>query len=729
MQRLVITLLLTLAALGVLFSLTQLGDRDEPTPPVTPAETEEQTPADEDDAPAPAVETDDGDSAPPPPPEEQAEEPASFDPIPGLAVQPVPAGQPDPSLGSTEPDEETNPYLLEAQFTPFGAGVRHLYLSRFSTDVDEHQPYPIQDRLPLYDPQTGQRLDSYRYPLAAHSITVNGERVYLYHHRWEAAEITDEAVTFRLNLVDEDDEPVLRISRTWHVEPDTYEVRLEQRFENRGDQPLRLNFTQFGPVDMHREPGYIGDQRHIVIGYLQPRRADPRLKDPSTDDFYLSRRNILGREDDVIWPPPADQYETERDLLWAAMTNRYFAAALYRPVGEVDGRPARRPLEPQFPTVRRDTWGPADDPSLALLLDSSPFEIDPASAGTLRTNLYAGPKEPGVLKKEDSAYVALQLGDLIRYNLGGPCAALTFAWLAEGLLSFLTFIHDIFFDWGLAIILLVAVVRLLLHPLTKRSQVNMMKMGKQMQALQPEIDRLKKKYGDDQKKLQQEMLKLYQEKGVNPFAMGLGCLPMFVQMPIWIALYAMLYFAIELRHSPAFWGVFQQISGGSWPFLADLSAPDRFIPLPDIPLFFGFTLSGINLLPLLMMVVFYFQQKYMAPPPNPNMTDEQKMQQKMMRYMVMIFPVILYLAPSGLTLYILASTSVGIFESMRVRKHLQELEEQGKLFEPKKKKKEGGLWDRLQKAAEQQQKLMEQKQADREHAPGKGKGKGKKKNR
>ena len=95
-------------------------------------------------------------------------------------------------------------------------------------------------------------------------------------------------------------------------------------------------------------------------------------------------------------------------------------------------------------------------------------------------------------------------------------------------------------DWGVAIIILVGVVRLILHPITKKAQVNMMKMGRQMSALQPDMEKLKKRYKDDQKKLNQEMMKLYREKGVNPANM-LGCLPMFLQMPIWIALYAMLY--------------------------------------------------------------------------------------------------------------------------------------------------------------------------------------------
>jgi len=246
--------------------------------------------------------------------------------------------------------------------------------------------------------------------------------------------------------------------------------------------------------------------------------------------------------------------------------------------------------------------------------------------------LYAGPKDPDILKDEP-AYTLPGMGDLIVYSLGGPCAFCTFAWLADLLMWFLSQIAVFLMDWGIAIIVLVAIVRTLLHPLTKRSQVNMMKVGKQMQAIQPEMERLKEKYKDDQQKLNQEMMNLYREKGVNPAAMGLGCLPMFLQMPIWIALYAVLYFAVELRHTPAFWGVFQRMTGGEWLFMADLSAQDHFFMFPA-PLDLGFlTLESINLLPILMMGVFFLQQKYTTAPTTAQ-SEQAQMQQRMMKWMI-----------------------------------------------------------------------------------------------
>jgi len=255
------------------------------------------------------------------------------------------------------------------------------------------------------------------------------------------------------------------------------------------------------------------------------------------------------------------------------------------------------------------------------------------------------------------------------------------------------------------------VVRTILHPLTKKSQVNMMKMSKAMQTMKPELDKLKLKYKDDQQALNRETMALYKEKGVNP-ANVLGCLPMALQMPIWVALYAMLYFAIELRGQPGFYGVFQAISGGHWAFLADLSNPDRFIRFTSHPVILNYPLlnsldfSTLNILPLLMGIMYFLQQQLMTPPA----TDEKSaQQQKMMKFMMLLFPIFLYSAPSGLNLYILASSSAGIIDSYIVRKHVKKLEEEGTLFE-KKPKKPGGFLDRMSQMAERQQQTMSQRQ-------------------
>ncbi len=262
-------------------------------------------------------------------------------------------------------------------------------------------------------------------------------------------------------------------------------------------------------------------------------------------------------------------------------------------------------------------------------------------------------------------------------------------------------------------------MRALLHPITRKAQINMMKMGKMQQQLAPELERLKKKYKDDQAAYNREMMNLYKEKGVNPANM-LGCLPMFLQTPIWIALYAMLYYAIELRQQPAFYGVFQAISNGHWKFLADLSDADHFFqfsqhplyPFGNIPLLGHLNLSALNLLPILMALTYYFQQKYAAPPTAAAAANDQMaQQQKMMKWMmVLIFPLMLYGAPSGLNLYYLLSTAAGIVDSYVVRQHIKREEERGDVPGSKPPgPKPGGLFFRIQEMILAKQEEMQSK--------------------
>ena len=259
-------------------------------------------------------------------------------------------------------------------------------------------------------------------------------------------------------------------------------------------------------------------------------------------------------------------------------------------------------------------------------------------------------------------------------------------------------LHAFIFDWGVAIIILVIVVRIILHPLTKRGQTNMLKMGKQMAAIQPEINKLKKKYADDPRQLQQEQMKLFRR-----------ALELDSQQGRAHARLAMLYYAIELRHEPAFYGVFQMFA--DWPFLADLSSADRFIPLFADDgthvlnlLFIRLDYSSINILPILMGITFFINMKFTTPPP---MNEQQATQQKIMRIMPLLFPFFLYSAPAGLTLYICASTMAGIVDSYIVRKHVKQLEGSGELFKPK-AHKPGGFMDKLQKIAEAKQAQMEE---------------------
>ena len=189
-------------------------------------------------------------------------------------------------------------------------------------------------------------------------------------------------------------------------------------------------------------------------------------------------------------------------------------------------------------------------------------------------------------------------------------------------------------------------------------------MGKKMNTIKPLIEASKKKYSGDKKKQQEEQMRIYKENDVNPAGGILGCLPMLLQMPIWIEMYSGLWADIDLRHASFIPG-----------WINDLSQPDavvHFVPF-SIPLLSSILgpISALNLLPLLLAVVFFFQMKVqMASQPKP--ADEQQAQmQNMSKYMFFIVPLFLYTAPSGLNLYYFASTMAGLVDTYIVRKTLK----------------------------------------------------------
>jgi len=226
--------------------------------------------------------------------------------------------------------------------------------------------------------------------------------------------------------------------------------------------------------------------------------------------------------------------------------------------------------------------------------------------------------------------------------------AINFGWagiIALPFLELLQFFYRIAPNYGLDIILLTIVVRLLILPMSIKGQRSMMKM----QRLQPQVERIREKHKDDQERLNKEMVELYKRNHVNPLG---GCLPMAVQMPVFIGLYEALLNATELRHAPFI----------GW--IRDLSAPDCVViqGMPAIP----FThCHGIPVLVILMTATSFLQQ-WMAPrQPDPN-------QQKMMMYMPVMFSLIFIDLPAGLTLYYFASNLLGIIQQFVLNREFKQ---------------------------------------------------------
>lgn len=501
--------------------------------------------------------------------------------------------------------------------------------------------------------------------LAMHSVEVDGVLISLFGAVWSS----ERPGSFATLIGAEGDSPILRIERNFEITKmgAGYDIAQVLSAANLDDRQHEVRFISYGPGDLTLEAGAFIDARRLQTGYLLSEDRDAGGNTVLWHDGTMERADVIKKvsaSEFTIWPTEIGLRDKLR-LAWIGSASRYFALAIHAPYSppQRDSKVLGSAVETIKATMGKDASG------VDVVFSELHSASVPVAAGTtysFLSEVYAGPLDRNVLGAAEPLS-SLGMTGLIRYSLGGMCACCTFAWLADGLAAFLDFLHDyVVFDWALAIIVLVIVVRTLLHPLTKKSQVQMARFGKGMSELKPELEALQKRYSTDAKKLQAETMRLYKEKGVNPLGCAGGMLPTFLQMPIWMALYAVLYLAFELRQQPAFFGIFQQING--WSFLSDLSAADSFIRLPNSINLWMFSLHSINLIPLLMGVVFWVQQKYMAPPQAANQTPEQEQQQKLMRVMmVVMFPLMLYAAPSGLTLYILTSTCIGIMESKLIR--------------------------------------------------------------
>lgn len=284
---------------------------------------------------------------------------------------------------------------------------------------------------------------------------------------------------------------------------------------------------------------------------------------------------------------------------WIAMMQHYFISAWIAP-----------------PDSANHYYGnKARDGTYLVGFTGPALTIQPTQTGVANATLYVGPKVQSLL---DAAAPNLRL--TIDYG---------FLWfLAELLFELLDWLHSVLQNWGLAIILLTVIVKLVLFPLSAASYRSMAKMRE----VAPELRKLQERYSDDRQKLGQEMMALYQKEKVNPLG---GCLPMLVQMPVFLALYWVLYESVELRLAPF----------AGW--INDLSSMDPFFVLP-----------------LAMGVTMYVQQSLNPPMPDP-------IQARMMKMMPPVFTIMFAFFPAGLVLYWFVNNLLSIAQQWYVTKQVE----------------------------------------------------------
>ncbi|MHC4131720.1 MAG: YidC/Oxa1 family insertase periplasmic-domain containing protein [Planctomycetota bacterium] len=557
-------------------------------------------------------------------------------------------------IGAKDPVTENanTGFKLQLELTSRGAAIKN---ATFSSGLDEQgKQTGFNDRDPdnpspfvLLSP-AGDELSMANREFV---FVEEGLQLRLNNLSWKSHDVeiaSDGSQTARFETVITENstkQPVIKLTKIYSVNPGSYEVQCSVKVENLTSVKRKTRFNMAGPIGIRREAARM-DARKVVGAFRDP---EEQIVSMLLDIKKLRKAKTV---DDTRL------YKNSGTFLWAAVTNKYFAAILVPQVENTDSAKTWvADKKGRFYNPDRDANRKTGDETLGLDLNIATIELagSPLAGSSKEHNflLYLGPKDKSLFDK-NKTYKELGFIHSIDFRTC-CCPASIIGPLAFGILALMKWMYGFLGNYGIVIMILVFLIRLVLHPLTKKSQVSMSKFGK----LAPKIEEVKKKYENNKAEMNKQMMALYREQGASPLT---GMLPMFVQMPIWIALYSAIYTSIDLRGAPflPFW-------------ITDLSVPDALFRFPasvNIPII-G---DSLNLLPLLMGVAFYVQQKFM--PQQPATSPQAAQQQKMIKIMMpLMFPLMLYQAPSGLNLYIMSSVFAGAIEQYIIRKHIREKEE------------------------------------------------------
>ncbi|AEW44857.1 preprotein translocase, membrane component [Serratia symbiotica str. 'Cinara cedri'] len=371
--------------------------------------------------------------------------------------------------------------------------------------------------------------------------------------------------------------------KTFILKRNYYAVNVEHSINNKSINPLELTF----------------------FAQLKQTTVLPKHLDTSSHNFALHafRGAAYSSSTDKYHKYAFDQNEQLNITTkggWIAMLQQYFAAAWI---------PDKESINTFY------TANPSANLSI-IGFKSPPLVVLPGTQKHFNTILWVGPE-----LQDQMANLASHLDLTVDYG---------WLWfISQPLLKLLKFIHGFISNWGVSIIIITFIVRGIMYPLTKAQYTSMAKM----RMLQPKIHAIRERIGDNKQRISQEMIALYKSEQVNPLG---GCLPLIIQMPIFLALYYMLMNSVELRHAPfVFW-------------IHDLSAQDPYYILP--------ILMGITM--------FYIQR--ISPT-----TVNDPVQQKIMNFMPVIFTVFFLWFPSGLVLYYIISNLVTIIQQQVIYNGLE----------------------------------------------------------
>ena len=492
-------------------------------------------------------------------------------PAPGATAATAPAGQP----AARGPEETVELQSAGARFvlSSWGGSLRQVVLTEERFLKEKGDPTSGLAIIGTKTPETAPLRTS--FPKSSFPSPVEGG--------WTVSRPAPDQVVFRA----ENDQ--VAVEKRYRV-VDRFQLSLEVVVENRGstpaDETLALHLYNW------QDPGKLGS------GFWDVSSANQATSVCAINESDIERNTI-----ESVAKEPKEWTGVVR---WAAADDKYFAIAA---VPHAEAAPAGN--------NRKCVQRAVDPLTGEVILSFAPRSIPAAGKTSYTLTVFAGPKYIEELNKVQPGGQNVELDKVVD---------VTFKVLSRPLLALLKIFHGWIGNWGLAIVMLTLFVKLLTVYPTQRAMMS----GKRMQRLAPKMQALRKKFENDKQRMGVETMNLYKQEGVSPFG---GCLPTLITMPIWIALFSTLNYAVEIHRAPFFW------------YIRDLSVRDPYF-----------------ITPLLMGGIMYLQMRM-----SPAGTDPQ--QQKMMAIMMpVMFTGFSLFLPAGLAIYTLTNSLLAILHQVVVNR-------------------------------------------------------------
>ena len=489
-------------------------------------------------------------------------------------------------LGATSPIT-VNTDTVQAVIDEKSGDLRGMTLNQYNSAADEQQKFVLlADGKPLtyiaqselVDANGKNWLEGLTFSSAQKNYTLSGDTLEVKLSAQAANGVNiDKVYTFRKN---------------------SYLVNVRFDVKNTGSAPIQVG-TNYQVVRDNSKPE--GE------GWFMSSYNGPVVYTPDSNEFQKVKYSDL--DDDFQTGKDTAEYQRKATGGYVGMIQHYFVSAWIMQPQE-----GSNICEKAACTVNMKK---RSDNLYSSGVNVAPVQVAAGGSQSFGAQLYAGPQITSILKTVSPKFELTK--DYGRVHI-----------FAAPLFALLNWLHSLINNWGWAIIVLTIIVKAILYPLNNKAYRSMAKM----RTVAPKMEALKKQYGDDKMGLQQAMMKLYRDEKINPLG---GCLPMLVQMPIFIGLYWMIFLSVELRQAPWL----------GW--ITDLSRPDPFF-----------------ILPILMAATMWFQTTLNPPPSDPT-------QAQMMKIMPLMFSVMFFFFPAGLVLYYVVNNLLTIAQQWYINRQSEKL--------------------------------------------------------